>query len=244
MKQIGRRKHFSLKNINYLKFYLFTLTLHILPFVLMSFFSSSLISSPFILFPLLSLPPFPFLFLLSSPAVWWSNKWRRHCSFCCKGRSRKMLAPSLLCLQHVWGATGRSHLLLPRWQDLLRPTPCWEAKTPLLCLWWGAYLGLQPFGLEMAEWFIFLGDLDVVETGLRRNNFSIFFSCLIKSACLLIIMHGKQAWDKSNNCGHCALLNWVMFVYLKYINMKHSSRPFIFVWEAIFIWYKLIFLNS
>lgn len=155
MKQIGRRKHFSLKNINYLKFYHLTLPLHILPFVLMSFFSSSPISSPFILFPLLSLPPSPFLFLLSSPAVWWSNKRRRHCSFCCKGRSRKMLAPSLLCLQHVWGTIGRSHLLLPRWQDLLRPAPCWEAKTPLLCLWWGAYLGLQPFGLELAEWFIF-----------------------------------------------------------------------------------------
>lgn len=157
IKQIWRRKHFS---------HLLTLPLHFLQFILifLSCFSPSYLfsllslflaffSSPFLLFRFLYFLLFPSSFS-PFPTVWWSNKRRGHCRFCCKGWSWKMLAPSLLCLQHVWRTIGRSHLLLPGWQDLLWPTPCWETKTPLLCLWWGAYLDLQPFGLEKAEQFL------------------------------------------------------------------------------------------
>lgn len=87
----------------------------------------------------------------SSLTVRRSDQRWRHRGFCCKGWSRKMLASSLLCLWHVWGATGRSHLLLPGWQDLLWPSPRRETKTPLLCLRWGAYLGLQTFEWEIAQ---------------------------------------------------------------------------------------------
>lgn len=109
------------------------------------------LSFPLIYFSVLCTPLIYFSFcFLSSTTVWWSDKWRGHCGLRCEGGSWKMLASSLLCLQHVWGAVGGSHLLLPRWQDLLWPAPRREAKTPLLCLWWGVPVwAWSPSGLKM-----------------------------------------------------------------------------------------------
>lgn len=100
----------------------------------------------------------------SSPTVWRPDQRWRHCGFCCKGRSWEVLASSLLCLWHVWGAPGGSHLLLPGRQDLLWPSPRREAKTPLLCLRWGAYRALHTFEWQIGK------NQDVVETSVERRT--------------------------------------------------------------------------
>lgn len=128
---------------------------------------------------------FPFL-----STVWGSDKWRGHCSFCTKGGSWKMLAPSVLCLRHMRGSIGGPHILPPGWQDLLWPAPCREAETPLLCLWWGAPVwAWSPLGLEMAEWFM-LTDLDGVGISLEGKDVSVSLPRLRKSA----VIYSERAW--------------------------------------------------
>lgn len=75
------------------------------------------------------------LFLVRRP-----DKWRGHCCVCITGRSHRVLASSLLCVQHVQRAPGGPHLLLPGREDLLRSAPRREAEAALHCLWWGRCL--------------------------------------------------------------------------------------------------------
>lgn len=71
------------------------------------------------------------LFCLTSLLVRRPDKWRRHRCVRIPGRSRRVLAPCMLRVQHVQRAAGGSHLLLPGWKDLLWPAPRREAQATL-----------------------------------------------------------------------------------------------------------------